>query len=54
MSVSQNGDDQNDIFIDRLDGIETFQVDVSGNTVFGRRYGNARQFCWCTGFRARV
>ncbi len=40
MSVPQNGDDQTEVHIDRLDGVETVQVDVSGNTIFGRRYGN--------------
>ncbi len=50
MSVPQNGDDQNAIYIDRLDGVETFQVDVSGNTVFGRRYGNGPPILLVHGF----
>ena len=54
MSVLQNGDDDNEISIDRLDGVETFRVDVSGNTSSGAGMGMARPFCWCTGFRARV
>lgn len=29
---------------------ETAQIEVSGNTVFVRRYGKARPFCWCTVF----
>jgi haloacetate dehalogenase len=50
MSIPQNGDDQNEIHIDRLDGVETFQVDVSGNTIFGRRYGNGPPILLVHGF----
>jgi haloacetate dehalogenase len=50
MSVPQNGNDQNEIHIDRLDGVETFQVDVSGNTIFGRRYGQGPPILLVHGF----
>jgi haloacetate dehalogenase len=50
MSVAQNSNDQNEIHIDRLDGFETFQVDVSGNTIFGRRYGNGPPILLVHGF----
>ena len=50
MSVLQNGDDQNEVHIDRLDGVETFRVDVSGNTIFGRRYGNGPPILLVHGF----
>jgi haloacetate dehalogenase len=50
MSVPQNADDQNEIHIDRLDGFETFQIDVSGNTIFGRRYGNGPPILLVHGF----
>jgi haloacetate dehalogenase len=50
MSVPQNGHDQNGIHIDRLDGFETFQIEVSGNTIFGRRYGNGPPILLVHGF----
>jgi haloacetate dehalogenase len=50
MSVPQNGNDQNEIHIDRLDDVETFEVDVSGNTIFGRRYGSGPPILLVHGF----
>ena len=41
MSVSQLSDDH-----DAFDGGETFQVRVSGNTIFGRRYGSGPPPGW--------
>ena len=50
MSIPQSGDDQNEIHIDRPDTFETFQIDVSGNTIFGRRYGNGPPILLVHGF----
>jgi haloacetate dehalogenase len=50
MSVPQNGDDQNVVHIDEFDGFATFQVDVEGNTIFGRRYGNGPPILLVHGF----
>ena len=54
MSVLQNGDDQNEIHIERLDGVETFRSTSRATRSSGAAMDRARQFCWCTGFRARV
>ena len=50
MSVPQNGDGQNEIRIEGLDGVETFRVNVSGNTIFGRRYGQGPPILLVHGF----
>jgi haloacetate dehalogenase len=50
MSVPQNGDGQNEIHIDGLDGFETLRVNVSGNTIFGRRYGQGPPILLVHGF----
>src|SRR5689334_11725692 len=50
MSVAQHGDDQNEVHIDRGDGVETFRVAVSGTTIFGRRYGQGPPILLVHGF----
>ena len=45
MSVSQDSDDH-----DGFDGVGTFQTDVSGNTIFGRRYGSGPPILLVHGF----
>jgi haloacetate dehalogenase len=50
MSVPQHGNYENEIKIDGRDGFETFQVDVSGNTIFGRRYGEGPPILLVHGF----
>jgi haloacetate dehalogenase len=36
--------------VDGFDGVEVFQVDVPGNTIFGRRYGNGPPILLVHGF----
>jgi haloacetate dehalogenase len=45
MSVSQDSEDH-----DGFDGVGTFQIDVSGNTTFGRRYGSGPPILLVHGF----
>lgn len=40
MSVPQDSADRAGVYVDGVDGVETFQVDVLGNTISGRKYGS--------------